>query len=201
MAGTLTWSFGTARADGDPASDVLVTQPLFLPADAGIPTAQQVQLAALLKASGSSGFPIRVALIASPTDLGSITALWRAPAEYANFLGEELSLTYRGVLLVVMPNGFGVYDQGRPTTSRRAALAGIALHSSGAGLAATALTAVQRLAAGAGHPLVLPREHTSAAASATDVVPWLVFVAGAVLIALAWAASFRSRPFRQPRSA
>ncbi|HEX4281231.1 MAG TPA: hypothetical protein VHZ27_10725, partial [Solirubrobacteraceae bacterium] len=34
----------SALADGDPASDVLATQPLFLPQDAGIPLAQQNQL-------------------------------------------------------------------------------------------------------------------------------------------------------------
>ena len=34
-----------ARADGDPASDVLATQALFLPQDAGIPLPQRGQLA------------------------------------------------------------------------------------------------------------------------------------------------------------
>src|ERR1700761_286139 len=37
----------SARADGDPASDVLANQALFLPAEAGIPVREQLRLAAL----------------------------------------------------------------------------------------------------------------------------------------------------------
>ena len=98
----------SARADGDPASDVLATQSLFLPQDAGVPLAQQNQLTALLEAAASSGYQIRVAIIASSSDLGSVTELWRQPQTYARFLGQELSLVYHGPLLVVMPNGFGL---------------------------------------------------------------------------------------------
>lgn len=39
-----------ARADGDPASDVLATQPLFVPQDAAISLGQQGQLATLIEA-------------------------------------------------------------------------------------------------------------------------------------------------------
>src|SRR5579864_3685611 len=89
------WSARAARADGDPASDVLATQTLFLPQDAGLSASHQVQLERLLQETASAGFPLRVAVIASATDLGSVTELWREPATYARFLGEELSLTYR----------------------------------------------------------------------------------------------------------
>ncbi len=100
----------TALADGDPASDVLAQEPIFLPQDAGIPPRQQAQLAALTQAAARSGYPIRVALVASSADLGSVTELWRQPQSYAKFLGQELSLVYRGPLLVVMPNGVGFYS-------------------------------------------------------------------------------------------
>jgi len=113
----------SARADGDPASDVLVSQTLFLPQDAGVPANQQAQLDALLHAAQQSGYQIRVALIASPTDLGSVTELWRQPQNYARFLAQELSLLYRGPLLVVMPNGYGLYRLAGPL-----ALIGTALH-------------------------------------------------------------------------
>lgn len=180
---------------------MLVTEPLFLPQDAAIPVARQLQLGALLQAAAKSGSPIRVAVIASPTDLGSITALWRQPVEYAHFLGVELSLTYRGLLLVIMPNGLGLYDHGGSVSHYQAAIAGVALHPSGAGLAVTALTAIQRLAAAAGHPLVLRRAQVPTAAGSSDVLPWLVFAAGIVLIAAAWTVSLRARPPGQPRSA
>ncbi|MCL2770594.1 MAG: hypothetical protein FWD42_10900, partial [Solirubrobacterales bacterium] len=60
------WSAASARADGDPASDVLATQPLFLAQDAGVPPRRAAQLASLLDEAQRSGAPIRVALIASP---------------------------------------------------------------------------------------------------------------------------------------
>lgn len=195
------WAVPPARADGDPASDVLATQALFLPQDAAVPPAQQLQLESLLQAASRADFPIRVALIASPSDLGSITELWRQPAVYATFLGEELSLTYRGLLLVVMPNGFGLYDQGKSISRARPAIAGIAIHPTGAGLEATTVAAIRALAAAAGHPLTLPGVGAPTAAPTTDPVPWIVFAAGLVLVALAWGASLRARPLRQPRSA
>ena len=40
-----------ARADGDPASDVLVSQTVFLPSDACVSAQQQAQLVGLLQAS------------------------------------------------------------------------------------------------------------------------------------------------------
>ena len=106
-----------ARADGDPASDVLVSQTVFLPSDAGVSGRQQAKLVELLRASAQAGFPVRVAVISSGYDLGSVTALWRKPRAYARFLGIELSLVHRQPLLVVMPNGFGFNWPGHSTAS------------------------------------------------------------------------------------
>jgi hypothetical protein len=184
-----------ARADGDPASDVLATQSVFLPQDAGIPPAQQAQLEQLIGETARSGAPIRLAMIASPSDLGSITELWRQPAEYANFLGQELSLTYRGLLLVIMPNGFGLYEQGHSVSTEVAALRGVALHGSGTGLALTAADAVRRLAAAAGHPLALPRASATSPSGSANPTPWIVFALGLIAIAAAWIASLRARPW------
>jgi len=183
-----------AYADGDPASDVLAVQTLFLPQDAGIPVPEQAQLVKLLQEAAHGGYQLRVALIASPSDLGSITPLWRQPTAYASFLGQELSLTYNGALLVIMPNGFGVFDQGHSAAAQQAALQGVPLHAVGAGLATTAITAIQRLAAAAGHPLALPHVLARNAGGSSDVVAWIVFAAGFVLIVLAWTASLLARP-------
>ena len=176
-----------ARADGDPASDVLASQTLFLPQDAGLPAAQQAQLGALLETANRGGYPIRVAIIAAPTDLGSVDALWRQPENYARFLGQELSLVYRGPLLVVMPNGYGIFH------ASPAALAGI---PSGGPIGASTITAIQRLAATAGHTLALPPTQATAHSASADTIAWLVFGAGGALIALAWAASLHARPLR-----
>ena len=147
----------TARADGDPASDVLAQQTLFLPQDAGVPARQQTQIATLLQEAAHAGYPIRVALIASPTDLGSVTALWRQPQSYAKFLGQELALVYHGPLLVVMPTGLGLYQLNRPDAVDRSTLAHLPTPQPGTGLGTTALNAIQKLATAAGHAVHHPK--------------------------------------------
>jgi hypothetical protein len=188
-----------ARADGDPASDVLATQPLFLPQDAGISLAQRNQLSALLASAASNGYPIRVAIIASSSDLGSVTELWRQPQTYARFLGQELSFVDHGPLLVVMPNGFGLVGVGATTPVDPSALAGVHVGAaSGPGLATATLTGIQRLAAASGHSVPIPAATATASGPASgDALPLVVLAIGAVLIAVAWAASLRARP---PRS-
>ena len=200
VSATVVWSalitFPTAaRADGDPASDVLATQPLFLPQDAGIPTAQQGQLSELLRTAARNGYQIRVAVIASRSDLGSVTELWRQPQTYARFLDQELALVYHGPLLVAMPGGFGYYDPGSPHQPPPAALAGVRIRAGGPGLAAATLAAVQRLAAAAGHPVqIRPAPATGSKARSTNTPAVVAFAIGATLIVLAWAASLRARP-------
>src|ERR1700743_1477057 len=98
-----------ASADGDPGSDVLLEQNLFFGSDAGISVKQQLGLDRLLQASATAGAPVRVAIIARKDDLGTVTPLWQKPQSYAEYLGYELSNTYGGRLLVVMPNGYGIY--------------------------------------------------------------------------------------------
>ncbi len=188
----------SALADGDPASDVLATQSLFLPQDAGIPLAQQNQLTALLAGAASSGYQIRVAIIASSSDLGSVTELWRQPQTYARFLGQELSLVYHGPLLVVMPNGFGLVGVGATTPVDPSALAGVRIDAAGGpGLGTAALTAIQRLADASGHSVPIPAAvATASGPGSNDTLPLIVFAIGAVLIVVAWAASLRARPLR-----
>jgi cytochrome oxidase Cu insertion factor (SCO1/SenC/PrrC family) len=145
-----------ARADGDPGSDVLVYQNLFVAADANISIPQQVELGNLLTSADQAGFPIRVAVISQPTDLGAITALWQKPAAYANFLGTELSLAYAQRLLIVMPDGFGFNWQGHSATAAYQVLGGLHIGPGGAGLAAAAETAVRSLAQASGIWLAAP---------------------------------------------
>jgi hypothetical protein len=194
------WHPGSARADGDPASDVLYGQNVFLPQDAGMSSEQQAQLGALLQAAQRSGYHLKVALIASPADLGSVTPLWQQPRNYALFLGQELSLVYRGALLVIMPNGFGLYGRGGPVAAEQSALGG--LHPPGArGLGTAALTAIQRLGAASGYRLAIPSAAVASGSSAgsSDALSWIAFAIGGALILLAWTASLRARPVRLGR--
>jgi cytochrome oxidase Cu insertion factor (SCO1/SenC/PrrC family) len=145
-----------ARADGDPGSDVLVYQNLFVASDANISITQQVELGDLLTSAQRGGFPIRVAIIATPSDLGAITQLWGKPTSYASFLGIELSLAYAQRLLVVMPDGFGFNWQGHPTAAAYKVLGKIAIKPGGSGLAMSAETAVRALASASGVWLAAP---------------------------------------------
>lgn len=186
-----------ALADGDPASDVLASQPLFVPADGGFAPAPVTRLGALLSEAQAAGYPIRVALIAGPADLGSVTELWRMPGSYARFLGQELSLVYRGTLLVLMPDGVGAADVGGAAGARSSPAPGPPPRP-GESLVSSAIAAVRALAAASGHPLALPRMASPRAAGAgpglMDLGSWLALLAGAALIALAWTASLRARP-------
>jgi cytochrome oxidase Cu insertion factor (SCO1/SenC/PrrC family)/thiol-disulfide isomerase/thioredoxin len=151
-----------ARADGDPGSDVLVYQPLFLAADSGISVAEQVKLGNLIHEADSAGLPVRVAIIARRDDLGAVTELWQQPRTYARFLGIELSLAYKGRLLVVMPNGLGFYWSGHSTASDYSVHHRIRT-GGGAELATAAEQAITSLAAASGAHL----SHTATVSSPT----------------------------------
>jgi hypothetical protein len=143
-----------ARADGDPASDFLIAQSAFLPFDAKIDGARKDDLNALLEASKQAGFPIKVAVIATKVDLGAVPVLYRQPQRYARFLGQELHYWYKQPLLVVMPNGYGIYKDGVVSTAARRTLDSLAPPNTTDGneLVAAADRAVRRLARAHGVP-------------------------------------------------
>jgi hypothetical protein len=196
---------GRALADGDPASDVLTETPVYFPADAGIPAARQAQLLKLVREAAGRGYPLRVALIAHRSDLGSIGALWNKPNVYSGFLGTELSLVFHGTLLVVMPNGYGVdviREPGAAAKTQAAAAPLIRLApagSGGAALADSAITAVRRITSAAGIHLTVPSATVTAAgpSGGVDVIAWAGLTAGIVVLAAAWTASVRARPVRR----
>jgi hypothetical protein len=101
-----------ALADGDPASDVLVYQPVFFPYNPA-PHPLQRELNGLVKSANQQGLKIRVAVIQSPRDLGSIPTLFGKPSVYARFLSSELSSIWRDRVLVVMPSGYGLAQGAR----------------------------------------------------------------------------------------
>jgi hypothetical protein len=139
-----------AHADGDPASDYLVARQVFLSSQSTSPSASQRELLGVVAAASRAGFAIRVAIISSDYDLGSITALWRKPRLYARFLGLELSLTSKQRLLVVMPNGFGFNWPHHSAGPAYRLLAKIPIPSGATGSLDAAETAVRQLAAAAG---------------------------------------------------
>ena len=173
-----------ARADGDPASDYLLTQQVFLPSDAAASPTSQRQLLGVVQAANRAGFAIRVAIIPSSYDLGSVTELWRQPRTYARFLSLELSFAYTHRLLVVMPNGLGFNQPNHSAAPAYRVLANVAIPSTNAGLLTAAQTAVRRLAAAAGIsvtvPARLPTVPQGSSGGAVVIVPALAVIAVAL---------------------
>lgn len=137
----------SATADGDPASDYLLVQNVYLGFEPSSPAASG---ALKLAANGvySDGSRVKVALIYGADDLGSIPSLFGNPTGYARFLGIELGLWYVGPLLVVMPAGFGIYDGGRSTAQEEQVLQSIPIEAATPDdLARTATAALNALVA------------------------------------------------------
>ncbi len=142
-----------AHADGDPASDMLLGQNVFYPFSPAVSAGLQKTLNAEAAAAGRAHFPIKVALIESPADLGAIPSLFGKPQQYATFLDQEISFANtKDLLLVVMPSGYGVAGLPGGATSAAASLPKPAGRGSD-GLAHAALLAIPKLAAAAGHPV------------------------------------------------
>jgi len=114
-----------ALADGDPASDYLITQQLFVSFKATFSDSNVTRLRALLDDSKRQGFPLKVAVIAGPYDLGSVPSLFGKPQQYASFLGQEDYYFFKDELLVVMPQGYGLHKPGGAPAGDRAAVAAL----------------------------------------------------------------------------
>lgn len=94
-----------ARADGDPPSDFLLSQDTFVPLQHP-PTAAQTQALVDAVAKARTGtIDLKVAVVGSQVDLGTVGQLWGHPDQYAPFLRKEIRFTFTGTLLVVMPAG------------------------------------------------------------------------------------------------
>ena len=179
---------GSARANGDPASDVLPFSTVYFSIKNPQSAASGRDLVKITQIAAKKKHPIRVAVIAMPSDLGLIQSLWQKPQPYAEFLGKELVqfARYKGTTLIAMPNGYGVYgplaEKGRPALAR--------LPKPGTGdldkLGEDAATATRRVAAANGDVLPPPSSGSSgtptwaiaaAALGAVALVGGLVFFA------------------------
>lgn len=194
LVGALLCGFcSSALADGDPASDYLLGQQVFvLLQQNGTPPAQKALTEVVAKAN-KAGYPIRVAVISSEYDLGSVSVLWGKPRTYARFLGIELSLAYKGLLLVVMPSGFGVNWPGHSTAAAYKALASVKVPAGEIGAITAARTAVSRLLSAGGVSLApaagpsaspAPSRATSSGSGVSTSTALLIAAAAMLAIAL-----------------
>jgi hypothetical protein len=100
---------GVAWADGDPASDVLASKRVFWSYGVKVPDESRKRLNETVAAVTRNGLPVRVAMVQNEFDLGSVGVLFGHPQDYSQFLAQGLANFNRDWVLVVMPNGYGVY--------------------------------------------------------------------------------------------
>ena len=187
----------SALADGDPASDTLLGANVFYPYAPPTSGPLERTLNRATALSAKAGAPVRIALIAAPTDLGVIPALFGKPQEYATYLDQEISFQSKTPLLVVMTAGYGV--EGLPAAAA-AAIARLPHPSASTGdaLATAALTAVGRIAAAEGHPLpraaITPGAGSGGSSNATIVA--VLLAAGGLCLLAALVVIWRRRPSR-----
>jgi hypothetical protein len=188
-----------ARANGDPASDILITQQVFIGAEVPVSTADQEELLKTVEAANERGYKIRVALIAFSGDLGSAVSLWRHPQSYSKFLGSELAFVYRDRLLIAMPSGFGIYRGRKPVAKEQRVLRRVRAGKTPAALVQSTTRAVRALAAAEG--ITLPKQSSKSTA-------WrdrgIIAAAGLVILLLMfvpsrWLRRGRAKP-AQPKS-
>ena len=170
----------SARADADPASDVLLAQNAFYPYEPPVSRALEITMETILRAAARAGLPLKVAVIGSREDLGAVPSFFGHPQQYAEFLDREISFNDRPALLVVMPAGFGVVAAGPPGT-----LAGLKVdtHESSDDLVRSAIEAVVVLVRASGRKITAPS--ISAGSSAASAPPSIVFAVPVAVLLLA----------------
>jgi LPXTG-motif cell wall-anchored protein len=173
-----------AEADGDPASDVLLLQDVYLPYAPGIPKPLGDTITTLLKTTRKAGFPLKVAIIADPKDLGAVPQYFGKPTEYAPFLQSEIAFNSKKPLLIVMPAGYGAAALPK---GAEAGLEGLEPPKSAGGedLGRSAVTAIVKLSAAAGHPVPTPKlPKASNEGSGSGTSPLIVIGVPVILLAL-----------------
>jgi hypothetical protein len=167
-----------ARANGDPASDALLTQKVFFPFDATLPDSDREALQKTVDKANARGYTIRVALIPFTSDLGTAVSLWRHPQDYAKFLGSELAFVYANRLLIAQPSGFGFYNHGKPVAKEQRVLAKLPVGKTPVELTKSTTAAVRALATADG--ITLPATKTKSTATRDR----LIIAASGLLILL-----------------
>ena len=171
-----------AQADGDPASDVLLLQDVYLPYAPGVPKPLRDTITELLKTTRKAGFKLKVAIVAKPQDLGAVPQYFGKPQEYAPFLQSEIAFNTKKPLLIVMPSGYGV--AGMPAGAEKG-IAGLKKPASddGTELGRATVKAIVATAKAAGHPVPEPQLPKSGG-SGGGTSPLVIFGVPVALLAL-----------------
>jgi len=185
-----------AHADGDPASDILFGDNVFLSLDSPQTSAKGRELERLTAAAAKQGLALKVAVIKSPTDLGAIPQLYGSAGKYARFLRTELGWGgFKGTLVVVMngtPGGAAVTGPAAAVARGHVSRLAIPPNASLDQLAGVAIQAVHGVAA-AKHVTLAPPPSSNKTQTRDRLI------IGACLLAFITLALFASRLIRRHR--
>src|SRR4051812_20447812 len=113
-----------ALANGDPPSNVLITQNLYTPAVKASPASVNALKQAVNRAN-QAGYAIKVAVVKSDLDLGNVPQALTHPQQYADYLLADLrgpsQVSGDYGVLVVTPSGAGIAGRDFNTSEREAA--------------------------------------------------------------------------------
>jgi len=186
-----------ARADADPASDMLISgQDVFLPYQPEVSASVKVALTNVAADARRAGSVTQVAVIASNLDLGAIPNFFGHPQQYATFLARELDAPRDWGLLVAMPQGLGYVGPSPLAAALRArpVPATVAGHVNSDELARAAGRGIVDIARAAGHPLAnLPSAITSSGAGGGSSGLLVGIIAVALLLLAGGAVALRLR--------
>jgi hypothetical protein len=147
----------SARADGDPAGDVLAQQTVFYGSALDLRSREAAQLPALVERAKAAGYELRVAAMSVQADMGAIDYLWDDPLNYVDFLAQELAYRYQGRVLVIMPSGYAMFRLGHSSVRDQRVLDKLApAGENPSAVLPTALDAVVALAEAQGIKVSVP---------------------------------------------
>jgi hypothetical protein len=170
----------SVRADADPASDILLSQNVFLPFFGDRPSDESANyLNDVVTEANQQGFRIKVAVIWANGDLGGVFSLMNRPKTYAPFLGRELTFVYKGRLLISMPEGFGFFWFKHDVAEEQAILENVPIQPGVDGLVDSTAEAVKRLAAADGITINVQKQ-----AAPSNLLPYLLIAGGATVLIL-----------------
>jgi hypothetical protein len=177
-----------ATADADPPSDVLLLEDVYLPFTPQVSVSLANTLIKVVKTSKRAGYPIRVAIVASGTDLGAVPDIFNKPQQYAKFLGSEIDFKNHRPLLILMPAGLATHNiDAKAAEAIRGVKIGGGQRSDA--MARAAIEAVPKLATAAGHPVAAVKipEATGGGTRGTKKSSnaLLVFIGPVVVVVLA----------------
>jgi hypothetical protein len=186
-----------ARADGDPASDVLLFQDVYMPYFPAPSQAEAETLERLLREVKAKGYPMKVALIQTRGDLGAYPDLFGRPADYAELLSGEIAFRVRNPhLLIVMAEGGLAGRNLGPEAEDLLADIEIDAEAQSDGLVRAALEAVAAVASANGHETEVPEieadagggrgSHHGESHTALYVISGIIVLLGIALIAVSF---------------